>query len=78
MLRDERDRGRADPTYLGAIRGGFGNPSKRVRTDIPVREVTTRIVSEALTARGLLVPQGVEPSHDLEVAITELRCSQVV
>ena len=43
-----------ESTYLGAIRGGFGNPLKKLFTPVPVSEVVAQSFRDGLTARGLL------------------------
>jgi len=47
------DRG-TDANWLGAIRGGYGNPLKKLYTDRPVSEVVEQAFSDALKARKLL------------------------
>lgn len=46
------------PNWLGAIRGGFGNPLKTLETPVPVREVVRQAFVDALRARGLLNESG--------------------
>ncbi len=43
-----------DPRWFGAIRGGFGNPLKKLTGDVPMNESVARSLSAALEARGLL------------------------
>lgn len=47
------DRG-TDANWLGAIRGGYGNPLKKLYTDRPVSEVVEQAFTDALLARKLL------------------------
>ena len=47
------DRG-TDANWLGAIRGGYGNPLKKLYTDRPVSEVVEQAFFDALKARKLL------------------------
>jgi hypothetical protein len=42
-----------DPKWIGAIRGGYGNPLKVLTTEQPVKDVVARLVTEGLAARGL-------------------------
>ena len=45
---------RGEPaTWLGAIRGGYGNPLKTIEASKPVGELVKDVVREALQARGL-------------------------
>lgn len=48
------DRRGEAPTYLGTIRGGFGNPVKTLETPRPVAEVVRQAYADGLAARGLL------------------------
>jgi hypothetical protein len=43
-----------DPRWFGAIRGGFGNPLKKLTGDVPMNESVARSLSAALEQRGLL------------------------
>jgi hypothetical protein len=43
-----------DPRWFGAIRGGFGNPLKKLTGDVPMNESVARSLSAALEKRGLL------------------------
>jgi hypothetical protein len=70
-FQDERD---TDLNWLGAIRGGYGNPLKTLRTDQPTAEVVGRAFSDAPAARGRLA--GPEPAGFLiEGRIQKLDCS---
>jgi hypothetical protein len=67
------DRG-TDPTWLGAIRGGYGNPLKKLYTDKPVSEVVEQAFTDALQARSLL---GDKQSSKVEIEgkVTKFDCS---
>src|SRR5918997_5169305 len=56
---NERRAGRDDPTWIGTIRGGYGNPLKHLNADAPVEQVVARAFADGLRARGLLAAQGV-------------------
>ena len=43
-----------DPRWFGAIRGGFGNPLKRLVGDTPMNQTVARSISDALKQRQLL------------------------
>lgn len=47
------DRG-TDSNWLGAIRGGYGNPLKKLRTDKPTNEMVEAAFADALQARNML------------------------
>jgi len=44
--------------WVGAIRGGYGNPLKTVETDKPVSDVVKDAFRQALAARGLFAENG--------------------
>jgi len=41
-----------ESNYLGAIRGGYYNPLKTIRTDKPVNEMVEALFADALRVRG--------------------------
>jgi len=45
-----------DPHWFGAIRGGFGNPLKKLVGEMPMSENVARALADALTQRQLLAP----------------------
>lgn len=55
---NERRAGRDDPTWIGTIRGGYGNPLKQLNADVPVDRVVAQAFADGLEARGLLAPGG--------------------
>jgi len=73
MVNDGRG---TDPFWLGAIRGGFGNPLKTLKTKKPVKEVVEKAFAEGLRSRGLLASS--EGKFGMEVIINKLDCSQYV
>ena len=68
--REERN-----PTWIGAIRGGFGQPIKNVTTARPVKDEVETAFRDALAARGLLAPAGAP--YRLDVAVRRLSCNQI-
>ncbi len=62
--------------WLGAIRGGLGNPLKTLETDRTVREVVRDAFRDGLAARGLLAEAEGAPLA-LQVAIVRYDCNQV-
>src|SRR5262249_11138725 len=71
---DARD---VDAHWLGAIRGGFGQPLKSLVTNDPVVEVVRKGFSQGLAARGLLGQPGGAP-YILSATIQKFDCSQYV
>ena len=63
-----------DPYWLGAIRGGFGNPLKTLNTEVPVKDVVENAFTSALKARGLLASTGGD--YGLEVVVNQFDCNQ--
>jgi hypothetical protein len=47
-------RNEGDPRWFGAIRGGYGNPLKRLQGEVPMNQVVARSLSDALKDRELL------------------------
>ncbi len=41
------------PTYIGAVRGGFGNPLKTINTSEPVSDLVAHAFARGMAARGL-------------------------
>lgn len=70
------DNRKHDPYWLGAIRGGFGNPLKTLTTDVPVKDVVENTFTAALNARGLLASTG--GVYGMQVVINQFDCNQVV
>jgi hypothetical protein len=68
-------RGEPDPRWIGAIRGGYGNPLKNVQTDAPVADEVAQGFRQALAARGLLAPQG-GGRYNVDVTVVQLDCNQ--
>ncbi len=74
---NERQAGREDPTWIGTIRGGYGNPVKRLNSDAPVDRVVARAFADGLAARGLHAPGGASP-YVLAVTIHQFDANQYV
>jgi uncharacterized lipoprotein YajG len=68
---------RGEPAnWLGAIRGGFGNPLKNLESDKPVAEIVAATFSEGLRRRGVTLDAG-GPSR-IVGTIKRLDCNQYV
>lgn len=72
---DRREDGREDPNWIGTVRGGFGNPLKRLEAPVPVSEVVRQAFSDALAARGMLATG--TPRYLLSVDIIQFKSDQV-
>ncbi|WP_338662712.1 hypothetical protein VQH23_21495 [Pararoseomonas sp. SCSIO 73927] len=73
---DARKDGREDANWVGTIRGGYGNPLKRLETPVPVRDAVAQAFREALAARGLAAPA--TGAYELRVRIVQFDASQYV
>lgn len=63
-----------DPYWFGAIRGGFGNPVKKLVGDMPMNETVARSLSDALKERRLL-SSGDGAVVRIEGTIQDLDCN---
>jgi Uncharacterized lipoprotein len=69
---------RGEPaTWLGAIRGGFGNPLKNLESDKPVAELVKAAFADGLRARGVAPDQASAP-FQITGTIKKLDCNQIV
>jgi hypothetical protein len=66
---------RADADWLGAIRGGFGNRLKTLRTQQPMSQVVQDAYADGLRARGVFAERG-QGKFVLEGTIEKLDCSE--
>lgn len=73
---DERSDGQAGTAQFGTIRGGYGNPVRRLAAPVPVAEVVAQAFRDALAARGLLA-QGGSP-YELRVRIRQYNASKLL
>lgn len=71
------DRRKNDPNWLGAVRGGFGNPIKVLETPVPVRDVIRTAYEAGMAARGLNAPPGAG-RYRLVVNVDRMDSSQYV
>jgi hypothetical protein len=67
------DRG-TEPDWLGAIRGGYGNPLKKLRTDKPTSEVVEAAFRDALQTRKMLGSKATS-NISIQGSITKFDCS---
>jgi len=63
--------------YLGAVRGGYGNPLKTLETEAPVADVVKAAFQAGLKSRRLAASQGAAKYY-LNVTIVKFDCSQYV
>lgn len=71
-LRNEKD-----PGWYGAVRGGFGNPIKVLRTPGPLADTVALAFSNALARRGLIGPPASAPLT-MQVEIATFFSDQVI
>lgn len=70
------DRRGEPPTWLGAIRGGFGNPIKNLESSRPVAELVAAAFADGLRARGVAVAAA--PGRPrLSGVVRKLDCNQI-
>jgi uncharacterized lipoprotein YajG len=74
---NQRGRGREDPNWIGAIRGGYGNPVKVLNSPEPLDRVVGRAFTDALAARGLGTAAAAQPRYVLTITIHELYANQL-
>ena len=69
---------RGEPAnWLGAIRGGFGNPLKNLESDRPVSTLVQDAFAEGLKARGVKADPSAS-SYQITGVIKKLDCNQYV
>jgi uncharacterized lipoprotein YajG len=69
---------RGEPAnWLGAIRGGFGNPLKNLESDKPVADIVGTAFADGLRARGVTVDPGGTAGR-VSGTIKKLDCNQYV
>lgn len=66
-------RSEKDPTYIGAIRGGYGNPLKTIVTKDPIADEVRVAFTAALRARHMLAATA---SDVLAIRVTKLSANQ--
>ncbi len=74
---NQRVTGREDPTWVGTIRGGYGNPIRALNTAEPVDRVVAQAFRDGLAARGLNAPAG-QGRYMLAVVIHQFDANQYV
>lgn len=65
-----------DRTWVGAVRGGYGNPLKVLRTGPPVADVVRAALADGLRQRGWLAEGAASPA--IAVTIRQLSVSRYV
>ena len=69
------DQRKHEPNWLGAIRGGYGNPLKTLTTPKPVKEVVRDTFEQALQQRGLAAAVG-KAKYRLDGDVVQYDCNQ--
>jgi hypothetical protein len=77
-IANERRTGREDPTWIGTIRGGYGNPLQALHADEPVDRVVARAFADGLRARGLYATADAQLRYALAITIHEFDANQYV
>jgi hypothetical protein len=76
-LQVDDHRGEPDPTWYGAIRGGYGNPLKTLHSDKPLNTTIRDAFVTALAARGIrLDPNAKGPS--ISVTVADFEADEVI
>jgi hypothetical protein len=75
---NERRTGREDPTWIGTIRGGYGNPLKALHATEPVDQVIGKAFAAALAVRGLNAPLGASSPYVTAITIYQFDANQYV
>jgi hypothetical protein len=70
-------RGETDPTWYGAIRGGYGNPLKILHADKPVRDTVRDAFETALATRGVRIDPGTR-APALSVTVIDFQADRVM
>ena len=66
-----------DAHWLGAIRGGFGQPLKILETDEPASEVVRKAFAQGLAVRGML-RNTPDARYTLTATVDKFDCSQLI
>ncbi len=66
-----------DANWLGAIRGGYGNPLKTLETPKPVKDIVRDAFQDGLRQRGLLASAD-DAKYLLNVDVQQYDCNQYV
>jgi uncharacterized lipoprotein YajG len=74
---NQRSTGREDPTWVGTIRGGYGNPIKALNTTEPLDRVIGQAFRDGLAQRGLAAGAG-QGRYALAVVIHQFDANQYV
>lgn len=77
QVTNERRTGREDPTWIGTIRGGYGNPLKALHAPEPVDQVVRKAFADGLVARGLSAT-GTNSPYTLAVTIHQFDANQYI
>lgn len=74
---DERTDGQANTSQFGTIRGGYGNPVRRLAAPTAVSEVVAQAFRDALAARGLLAPAA-GGGYELRVRVLQYNANKLM
>jgi uncharacterized lipoprotein YajG len=68
------DRRKHAANWLGAIRGGYGNPLKTLETVIPVKDLVAKAYEDGLKARGLFASNN--GKFGVKINVVQFDCNQ--
>jgi hypothetical protein len=60
--------------WLGAIRGGYGNPLKTLETPLPVKDMVAKAYEDGLKARGMFASS--KAKYGMKVDVSQFDCNQ--
>ncbi|WP_426957348.1 hypothetical protein [Muricoccus radiodurans] len=75
---DARRDGQEGSASFGTIRGGYGNPLRRLAAPVQISEVVGQAFRDALEARGLLMPGGTESPYELRVRVLRFNANKLL
>jgi uncharacterized lipoprotein YajG len=64
-----------DADWYGAVRGGYGNSLKQLRSEEPVADILKAAIESGLSARGIGATDG--GKYTLEIDLTRFRANQI-
>lgn len=76
-VKEIHDQRKHDQYWLGAIRGGYGNALKTLKTDIPVKKMVLQTIEKALMSRNMLTESN-KSSYTLVFDLYQFDCNQYV
>ena len=69
------ERREPDPNWVGRIAGGYGNPLKQLRGDLPAADMVRQAFNDGLAAREMLAQPG-PGTRELRIGVRQLDVDQ--